>query len=195
MSAEPSTAPRLSTANVEAILQGFGPADWRRAETLAAVAVQGLAGWSPRDLLHESLTDLLDGSRTCPVGVPPMVMLASVMRSIVSNARQRLAASPVDPDIRVGHVDGEDAEDQRPTAYGELLLTPERVAEHRELLAAVEDLVKDDDELQLLLMAWAEGSRGDEAMTALGWDSKTHDAARKRLTRRLGPLATEWSSR
>ena len=126
MSAEPSTAPRLSTANVEAILQGFGPADWRRAETLAAVAVQGLAGWSPRDLLHESLTDLLDGSRTCPVGVPPMVMLASVMRSIVSNARQRLAASPVDPDIRVGHVDGEDAEDQRPTAYGELLLTPVR---------------------------------------------------------------------
>lgn len=195
MSAEPSTTPRLSTSEVEAIFQGFGPADWQRAETLASAAVQGLVGWSPRDLLHEALVGLLDGSRTCPVGVHPMVMLASVMRSIVSNARQRVAASPVDLGVRVGHVDGEYAEDTRPAAHGEVLLTPERVAEHRELLAAVEDLVKADDELQLLLMAWADGSRGDEAMQALGWDSKTHDAVRKRLTRRLAPLATEWSLR
>jgi len=91
-------------------------------------------------------------------------------------------------------MDSEDEYDPQPVVHGESVSTPARIVEHRELLAAVDDLVKDDEQLQYLVMAWADGSRGGEACEVLGWDTKTHDAARKRLTRRLGSLATQWSS-
>lgn len=194
MSAEPSTEPRLSTSEVEAIFRSFGPAEWRRAAVLAEAAAAGLAHWSPRDLLHEAIASLMEGSRTCPVGVHPMVMLANAMRSIASNARERSANSPVVVGVRVAHGGSDDDDDPQPAVHGESVLTPERIVEHRELLAAIDDLVEDDEQLQYLVMAWAEGSRGDEACGVLGWDAKTYDAARKRLTRRLGSLATQWSS-
>jgi DNA-directed RNA polymerase specialized sigma24 family protein len=191
MSTEPSTEPRLSTSEVEAIFRSLGPADWRRASVLAAAAAAGLADWSPEDLLHEAVTKLMEGVRTCPVGVPPTVMLASVMHSIASNERERSNNSPVAVGVRVAHVDSDDEDDDpQPVVHGESVSTPARIVEHRELLAAIDDLVKDEEQLRYLVMAWAEGSRGDEACEVLGWDTKTHDAARKRLTRRLGSLAT-----
>lgn len=48
--------------------------------------------------------------------------------------------------------------------------------------------VEDDEDAHLLLLAWAEGFRGREAATELGWDDKRHDAARKRLNRKIDAM-------
>ena len=54
---------------------------------------------------------------------------------------------------------------------------------------AIEKLVADDEDAQMVLMAWSEGIRGKAAAEDLGFDMKRYDAARKRLERKLEPIA------
>lgn len=194
MSAVPETEMRLSPGEIESILKQFTPADWRRAENIATVACAGLVGWTPDDLLQEAMTKLLEGARTCPAGVHPLVMLKTAMRGIASNIRKHDAVSPFDNNVALAHIEGADADDLRPRVQGEAVSTPHKVAAAREALAVIEDLVADDEDLALLTVAWSDGLRGAEAAEALDWDKKKYEAARKRLTRRLSALAAEWST-
>ena len=52
-------------------------------------------------------------------------------------------------------------------------------------------LVAGDEDLEMLVMAWADGLRGEVAAQELGWDKKRYEAARKRLERRLKALAPD----
>jgi hypothetical protein len=70
------------------------------------------------------------------------------------------------------------------------VVTPERELEGLSELQYVQSLVHGDEDLELLVEAWAEGLRGQDVLEELGWDGKTHDAARKRLQRRLNGRAT-----
>ena len=195
MSAVPETEVRLSPGEIESILKKFTPADWSRAASIAAAVCAGLVGWTPEDLLQEAMTKLLEGTRTCPDGVHPLVMLKTAMRGIASNIRKHHAASPVDDGVALAHFDGTDATDTRPSVRGEAVSQPHQVAAVREALAVIEDLIADDEDLALLAVAWADGLRGGEAAEALDWDKKKYEAARKRLTRRLSALAAEWSTK
>lgn len=194
MSAVPHIEERLSPADIEASLRTFTAADWRRAENIAAAVCAGLVGWTPLDLLQEAVTKLLEGVRTCPGGVHPLVMLKTAMRSIASNVRKHDEASPFDDNVAVAHFDGADQEESRASIHGESVSTPHRMAAARDALAAIEGLVADDEDLGLLVVAWAEDLRGDEAAEALGWDKKKYEAARKRLNRRLSAVAAEWNT-
>lgn len=194
MSAVPETEDRLSPADIEASLRKFTPADWIRAENIATVTCGGLVGWTPADLLQEAMTKLLEGVRTCPVGVHPLVMLKTAMRGIASNIRKHDEASPFDDSIALAHFDTPDQEELRASVHGEAVSRPDVTATAREALAVIEELVADDEDLGLLVVAWADGLRGDDAAEALGWEKKKYEAARKRLTRRLSALAAEWST-
>jgi hypothetical protein len=195
MSAVPEKEARLSPSEIEIALKKFMPSDWSRAESIAAAACAGLVGWTYEDLLQEAITKLLEGARTCPVGVHPLVMLKTVMRGIASNIRKQHAEGPIDDSVALAQFDGTDETDTRPSVSGEAISNPQQVASAREALAVIEDLIKDDEELALLAVAWAEGLRGDDAAEALDWDKKKYEAARKRLTRRLCTLASEWSTK
>jgi hypothetical protein len=59
----------------------------------------------------------------------------------------------------------------------------------REQLMLIEQLVKGDDQAELVLMAWAMGYSGAEARLETGLDAKQFDAARQRLLRKLKPVA------
>lgn len=190
----PETEMRLSPGEIESILKQLSPADWRRAENIATVVCAGLVGWTPCDLLQEALTKLLEGARTCPSGVHPLVMLKTAMRGIASNIRRHDAVSPFDNNVALAHIEGADADDPRPRVEGYAVSKPHEVAAAREALAVIEDLVADDEDLVLLTVAWSDGLRGSEAAEALDWDTKKYEAARKRLTRRLSALAAEWST-
>lgn len=195
MFAVPETEVRLSPREIECALKKFTPADWSRAASIAAAACAGLVGWTPDDLLQEAMTKLLEGTRTCPEGVHPLVMLKTAMRGIASNARKHHATSPVDDGVALAHFDGTDSTDTRQSVSGKSVWCPEQGAAAREALAVIEVLLTDDEDLGLLAVAWSEGLRGDEAADALGWDKKKYEAARKRLTRRLSTLAAEWSTK
>ncbi len=58
-------------------------------------------------------------------------------------------------------------------------------------MAAVYAAVAGDEDLELLVMVWADGQRGEEAAKELDWDKKKYEAARKRLTRRLDALDSD----
>lgn len=194
MSAISEPQVRLSRVEIEGALSEFTPADWRRAEYIAAAASAGLVGWTAGDLLQEAMTKLLDGDRTCPQGVPPLVMLKTAMRGIASNIRKHDASSPIDGEVSTSHFDKSESDDERPVVEGKSASTPHTQAAVLEALATIEKLVGDDEELALVTVAWSEGFRGDDAAEALGWDKKKYEAARKRLTRRMGTLAAEWST-
>jgi DNA-directed RNA polymerase specialized sigma24 family protein len=184
MSSVPKTDPSLSRSEVEAQLRAFKSADWQRANTIAAIFCGGLTGWTAHDLLQETVTKLLEGTRTWPVGIHPLVVLKTAMHSIASNARKRNNASPIDDAVVLDPADEFDGE-ATPTAHGKVTITPEDMTSGKQQLDAVFAAVSGDDEIELLVMAWADGLRGEQAMQELDWNKKQYDAARKRLNRRL----------
>ncbi|NYT60279.1 hypothetical protein H0A65_15270 [Alcaligenaceae bacterium] len=193
MSAITSPNERLFKAEVEASLQGLSPADWKRAESIAKLLCGGVIGWASGDLLQEALCRLLDGTRVWPVDLHPLVVLKGVMHSIASNARKHNDVSPIDQHVVVDAFET-DEDARTPIAHGEVTVTPEDELSGKQQLAELYAALGGDEELELLVMAWAEGERGAEARETLGWDEKRYDAARNRLLRRLNALDTEWRS-
>lgn len=186
MSEIPGERRALSKAEVKAALDAFDAGDWAKAEVIARARCAGLTGWTHEDLLNEALVGLLGGTRVWPEGVHPLVVLANVMRSIASNEREHTQASPVDATVEVDTLGEGSAAGLARTS-----VTPERQLSGKEQLVAVYASVAGDQELELLVMVWADGLRGEEARETLGWDSKTYDAARNRLLRRLKKVDPE----
>jgi DNA-directed RNA polymerase specialized sigma24 family protein len=162
------------------------PAGLSRLQTISRTVAKNVGLMDAEDLLYEALVQLMSGERRWPAGLDPLQILTMVMRSIASNARTKrdyeLAA-----DLVPAEVDGEAVVDSIAAlgARASTALTPERCHDGQSELQEVENLVRGDEALELLLEAWADGLRGREVMDALGWDSKTYDANRKRLERRL----------
>jgi hypothetical protein len=99
---------------------------------------------------------------------------------------------PIDESTVVSTLVSNNADDGEPrsvTVSGRT--TPEDIIDMRLCLEAIEKAVEDDENLGLLVILWAEGTRGEAAAKELGWDMRTYEATRKRLTRRLGTLS-EW---
>ena len=186
MSLPPNADDRLSLPEVEAALRALSPADWERALRLARFRVGGLTDWTGESLLSEALAKLLSGERVWRRDVSGLQTLKNVLHSLASNDRKKQTGAPIDRfatvDLGVGdaededHVSGVIAIDDR---------SPERIVAGRSQLAAIENLVADDEDAQMVLMAWSEGIRGKAAAEDLGFDMKRYDAARKRLERKL----------
>lgn len=191
MSAVPDSESSLSRAEVEALLGAFSPADWQRAKSIATSFCGGLTGWTPLDLLQETVTKFLEGVRTWPAGVHPLIVLKTAMHSVASNARKHNKVSPVDEDVVLDPFEVESDGEVALAAHGKVVVTPEDEASGKQQIAAVYAAVAGDEDLELLVLAWADGLRGDGAMQELGWDNKMYDAARKRLMRRLDAVAPD----
>jgi DNA-directed RNA polymerase specialized sigma24 family protein len=196
MSAVPTnpTSPALTRAQIEAVLTGFSGADWERARSIAGGLCGGLTGWSADDLLQEAITKFLEGARSWPANVHPLVVLKNVMHSIASNERKHNKASPVDDRVEVDPFETSDDE-QRAAAKSHTGITPEDQVAGKQEMAALYAALGGDEDLEMLAMAWADGMRGEDARNELGWDEKKYDANRSRLKRRLKKLDPERSER
>lgn len=190
MSSPPPADDCLSLAEVDAALRALSPADWERALRLARFRAGGLADWTGESLLSEALAKLLAGERVWRRGVSALQTLKNVLHSLASNDRKKQTSAPIDRfatvDVGAGGTEDEDhmlgviAVDDR---------SPESIVDGRSQLVAIEKLVADDEDAQMVLMAWSEGIRGKAAAEDLGFDMKRYDAARKRLERKLEPIA------
>ncbi|MDC8759535.1 RNA polymerase sigma factor [Janthinobacterium fluminis] len=187
MPAIPESEERLTKAEVEAALAAFQAADWQRAKIIATIFCAGLTGWAADDLLQEAMFKLLSGTRVWPRHIHPLVVLKTVMHSIASNARKRNELSPIDANVVVDPFEV-DVDDKTPAAHGTVTVTPEDDTSSKQQIAALYAALGGDEDLELLVLIWADGMRGAEAREELGWDEKKYDAVRKRLLRRLAAL-------
>lgn len=190
MSSPPPADDCLSLAEVDAALRALPPADWERALRLARFRSGGLADWTGESLLSEALAKLLAGERVWRRGVSALQTLKNVLHSLASNDRKKQTGAPIDRfatvDVGAG---GTEDEDHMPGVIAVDDRSPESIVDGRSQLVAIEKLVADDEDAQMVLMAWSEGIRGKAAAEDLGFDMKRYDAARKRLERKLEPIA------
>lgn len=181
---------RLTPAEVDAALRQLcdSPADYARARNLARLRAAGLDDCSPEDLLQETMVSLLLGNRRWPRGVPTLVVLKTAMHGVASNSRKRSVGGAIDRQVTVETTEG-DGEAETATAVKTVTAvenaTPLEVANSKSELEAIMRSVAGDEEIELVLLAWADGLRGKEAAKELGFEMKTYEAARKRLTRKL----------
>ncbi|MBU1210026.1 MAG: hypothetical protein KJ587_01990 [Alphaproteobacteria bacterium] len=157
---------------------------------MARFRAGGLADWTGESLLSEALAKLLAGERVWRRGVSALKTLKNVLHSLASNDRKKQTSAPIDRfatvDVGAG---GTEDEDHMPGVIAVDDRSPESIVDGRSQLVAIEKLVADDEDAQMVLMAWSEGIRGKAAAEDLGFDMKRYDAARKRLERKLEPIA------
>jgi|GEM_PF-624818 len=182
---------RLSAEDVDQEIRALlgSAANFARLKSIAFTLAAGVTGLTGDDLLNETVVRFYEGRRTWPRGVHPLVVFKSAMHSLASDMRKRVALSPVDENFVLATAGGEDAfADARPQVHGAATLTPEDELSGKQQLAAVYAVVVSDEDLELLVLVWADGQRGEEAANELDWDMKKYEAVRKRLTRRLDAL-------
>jgi hypothetical protein len=190
MSAVPPPSP-LTRAQIEAAINGLSDADWSRLEYAGRTLAAGVTGWTGEDLLQEALTKFLEGARTWPAGVPPVVVIGNVMHSIASNERSGNEASPIDDAVEVDPLETEHAEEGASagqTVMSTTATTPEDIVSTCQQIVAIYAAVAGDPDLENLVKLWAQGIRGEEARMELGWPAPKYEAERKRLFRRLSKL-------
>lgn len=182
---------RLPAEDVDKEIRALlgSPASFAKLRTIAAVLAAGLSGLAGDDLINEAVVRFYEGRRKWPRGVHPLVVFKTAMRSLASDARKRAAEGPLDESVALATAEVEEESTLfRPRVHGVSALTPEDDLSGKEQLAAVYAAVAGNEDLELLVMVWADGLRGDDAAKELDWDKKKYEAARKRLTRRLDAL-------
>jgi DNA-directed RNA polymerase specialized sigma24 family protein len=191
---EPEPPKNLQRSEVEANLERFvrDAGEMARVKKLARILAHGLRAMNAEDLLQTAMTRLLEEGRSWPRGLPTFLVLQGVMRSVASNARKKrdyLLAEDLGPAPT-------DDPETEPSPVGEGVspeANPARVIEAECELAAVQNAVAGDEDLELLVEALADGLTGNGIAEELGWDGKKYDAARKRLSRRLAGLKADRS--
>jgi DNA-directed RNA polymerase specialized sigma24 family protein len=191
---EPEPPKHLQRAEVDSALDRLvhDSGEMARARKLARVIAHGLPAMDAEDLLQKAMMLLLAERRKWPRGLSTLGMLKGVMRSIAYRTRRKMDYVLAED---LGAPSDEDSEvESSPLAEGvSREADPARALQGQSDLVAVQNAVKGDEELELLVEALAEGLTGMSIATELGWDAKTYDAARKRLSRRLAALKTDWS--
>jgi len=176
--------PYLTESQVETLLSEFSAGDWHKATSCASIFCVNLPGLTAKDLLHEAIVQLLDGTRHCPQNIKPMTALYFVMRSIASHLRKRMKDGPIDYRVEVIS-DFDEAEEFSNAVIPVSLASPETNAQDRQLIADIEKLFVDDPEVRRLLHLWAEGIFGGEARLEMNMSRNMFEAANKRLRRKL----------
>jgi len=159
-----------STEAVARALAALTSADLLRLKRLAQLRARLLPGLEWDELLNEAVLRALDGSRQWPEGVPLLVFLAGIMRSLVDSRaaeRRRLA--------------------ERTLAGVEVRVSapPEAQLHARQCLAAINRFFAGDPDVLVLIAALARQYLGGGEKSAPRLSQKRRDAARKRLARAI----------
>jgi DNA-directed RNA polymerase specialized sigma24 family protein len=177
----------LTPQEVSAQLRSLSAADFKRAGSLAKMCAAGIPGMDAGDLLQEAMVKLLLGERVWRRGVHPLVTLKMVMLSIAFDARKK-AKGAIDWLAMID--DGTKTRDTScPGALEPDNCSPQEIVDGRSQLKYIESLVADDADASLVVTAWGLGMRGEEAARETGLEMNRYEAARKRVTKKLEPLA------
>ena len=168
-----------SAAAVSRALAALSDLDLVRLRALARLRARALptgVDWS--DLLNEALARALDGSRQWPPGVPFLVFLAGVMRSVCNDIwrrRRREAAL-----IAFGTAAEADGRDVACPAADQ-----ERVLAACEAVAAIYRLFAGDSVALRIISGLANGQSAEDIRVLNGLSPVEYDSARRRMRRAL----------
>lgn len=173
--------------DVGAALEAMSDGDLLRLRALARLRARGLPGgmaWS--DLLHEAVLRALEGTRRWPPGVPLLVFLAGIMRSLCDEQwrqRRREGLLPQLEDTMAATV-----VDTTPE------IDPERAYAASEALAAVDRLFASDPVALKVITGLTNGLGAEEIQRHYGLSAVEYDTARRRMRRTLlrHGLARAW---
>lgn len=181
----------LNNSEVEVELKLLSAADWKRIKIKASTYSKALTYLTADDLIQETLMKLLSGERVWQRHARSVIVVINVMHSEASNCREREQLGAIDHMVDVSGLSQSYEDDVGSLVMPINEITPERIAESRGTIKAIERLVVDDEELQDLVLVWSLGIRGKDAAIELSWEMNKYEAARKRLTRLLGSLQGE----
>lgn len=144
------------------------------------------SGISWTDLLHEALVRALDGSRQWPSGVPLLVFLAGVMRSICDEIwRHRRRENTL---IAFGHDAEAECQDVPCPAPDQ-----ERVLAASEAVAELYRLFAGDGIALRILSGLANGLSAADIRAIYRLSEVEYDSARRRMRRALLRVGSSWS--
>jgi DNA-directed RNA polymerase specialized sigma24 family protein len=150
--------------------------DLLRLKAVARLYARGLppeVGWS--DLLQEAFTRVLDGSRTCPEGLPMLPFLAGVMRSIRAEHYRRARRHAAHPP----------EEGDRPPDLERSLMA-------MDLLTEIYRLFTDDPRSLQVLEGLFEGLSPEQIRSKYDMSKTDYDSTRKRMRRTLLREGLKW---
>ena len=166
VSAEPDLA---SPEEAAAALAALTPADRIRLEKLARNRLRE-SGDAWEDLLQEAIKRILDKTRKWPRHVPLVAFVAEVMRSLASEYRRQQQQFRPD-NLAKEPVSGNPG--------------PDREAEARSEMKAIEDYLDDDDQALAVAMAKFEGYSPEEIQTMFTLTSTQYDSTLRRIRRKM----------
>ena len=149
-------------------------------------------GIGEKDLLHEAILRLLQGTRKWkPEKVDLIGLLVGIMESIVSGLRKsaRGGEKPaLECDLLVRDLDGtalpsplQTAVDPRPDPEQSLILREAQTKE--QLFQEIEGLFVGDPLPSFILSEWKRGTKGPEIMSVMGLTRQQYDTAVRRIYR------------
>ncbi len=163
-------------------INGFSQADKLRLRA----AARYFSGWSKDDwgdLLNEAVARALDGSRQCPRNTAPVTFLKNAMRSIVSAERETAMLRPKAVSLSSTGTDDEAIQVAAPARNAEQTLVARD--EYAERLQLLEDLFRDDEEAQMILLGEMDELDADAIRELTGLDRTSYATARRRIRRRI----------
>ncbi|MGA2043755.1 MAG: sigma-70 family RNA polymerase sigma factor [Roseiarcus sp.] len=175
-----------SATSVARALADLTETDLLRLQALARLRARGLpdgASWS--DLLHEAIVRALDGSRRWPPGLPFLVFMAGVMRSLCGEIwrRQRREAELI--------VLRNEVETREPACPGP---DQERVLAAAEAVRALLRLFADDRIALRIVNGLANGLSAQEIRAMHDLSPTEYDSARRRMRRALLRIGLTWGA-
>jgi DNA-directed RNA polymerase specialized sigma24 family protein len=173
----------LSIDEAREAIAALTTADLIRLKKVGALYAVGV-GVDGLEVLNEAVRRALDGTRNCPGDVPMTVFLVNVMRSMASSERAKAKEEPMMESMSSTLDDGPAVlEPPSPTRNVEEMRLAREDAEGR--LRALEDIFRDDDDAQLVLMGDVDEMSADE-IRALGcWDEQAYATIRRRIRRKI----------
>ena len=164
-------------------LRRLSDEDYERLEKIARLRVIGLHAVAWRELLHDAIVRLLDGTRRWPRDVPLVVFLRETMRSIASDHWRRLDGPVVVAESEMG-ADG-DADGGAVASAVDETVQPEQRASAEETIRRIEGAFGGDGEALRVLAATASGRSPREIQQEIGIDETRYASTLRRIRRRL----------
>ncbi len=165
-------------------LRGLTDADLRRLERIARLRAIGLHDIDWRDLLHEAIARMLDGTRQWPKDVAIIVFLRETMRSIASEHWRRGGINPVLSESQLRDT-ADDLEGSLLETGADPVASPERDAAASEALSQIEQVFRSDANALQVIEGMAMGKSPREIQEEGQMDVRQYASTQKRIRRKL----------
>lgn len=164
-------------------LTNLSVADLARIKQIAKLRSIGLVSMDWEDVVNESISRMLAGSRRWPRSVPFIAFMAQTIRSVASEEWRH-----PDHNMLISESQLFSAEDGPPVELADISINPihpEREIAARSALEEIELIFKEDKVAITLLRAMAQGFSPEETQAAAGITETEYLSAQKRIRRCL----------